>query len=411
MGPKTAGSLSPPYRLACPAVTLSPRSAPAAAPTLDFAFNAARWRTFRFGAGSVSIDPTSGRYLYLDAPAARLLRTLAVCETAQAAVERFARELSVDVPFVAGLAQKLEAELAHLAADASPTPDAAFDIDRVRPPAGAAAVDAVFDVGERPVRVRCFDPPIARSFAGMAAPARVRNREPTATIDLFAGDEGYLVTEDDRVLEATGDPFVARWALVRALAAASYAGRRLVAVLHAAAVAAGEAAIVLAGAGGSGKTTLAAGLVRNGLSFLADDAVPLSADGEVLPIRLAMSIKAGGWPIVGALFPGLAQQPVHRLGRGQCRYLWPGAAAVPDPSVAAKPVAAVVFPRYCREAAPALERLTPLSLLAGLGATGTLPARQPAEFASLLRWAERVPAFRFVFGDLDGAVAAVRRLI
>ena len=392
-------------------MTFSPLPTPAAAPTLDLAFRAARWLSFRFGSGSVVIDPTSGRYLYLDALAARLLRTLAECETADAAVERLARELGVDVPFAAGLAQKLEAELAHLAADASPHPDAAFENDPVRPPPRAAALDAVFTVGERPVRVRCFDPPIARSFAGMAAPARAINCEPTPRVDLFEGDDRYVVAEDDRVLQTTDDPFVARWALVRTLAQASYAGRRLAAVLHAAAVAAGEAAIVLAGAGGSGKTTLAAGLVHDGLSFLADDAVPLTRDGEVLPIRLAMSIKAAGWPVVGALFPELSDQPVHRLGRGQCRYLWPGAAADPGPTVAAKPVAAVVFPRYCRDSATALERLTPVDLLAGLGATGTLPVGQPAAFASLLPWAGRVPAFRLVFGDLDGAVAAVRGLV
>lgn len=389
---------------------------PAAAPSLDLAFSAARWCSFRFGSGSVVIDPTSGRYLYLDTVASRLLRVLAACETGQAALARFACELGVDLPVAAALARKLEAELAHCRADAAPPPDTAAGNDLVCPPPGAAALDAVLEVGERPVRVRCFDPPIAGSFAGMAAPARTLDRKSTATLDLFGregryGEGGYHVTEDGRVLQATDDPFVARWALVRALAAASYADRRLVAVLHAAAVATGSAAIVLAGAGGSGKTTLAAGLVRNGFSFLADDAVPLTAAGEVLPVRLAMSIKAGGWPIVGALFPALFEQPVHRLGRGQCRYLWPGAAADPGPSAAPLPVGAVVFPRYCRAAAIAVEPLSPVDLLAGLGATGTLPTGQPEAFAALLRWAERVPAFRLVFGDLDGAIAAVRRLI
>lgn len=395
---------------------MSSHPIPTAAPSLDLAFSAARWCSFRFGSGSVVIDPTSGRYLYLDTLAARLLHLLAACEAAETALARFARELRVDLPVAAALARKLEGELAHCRADAAPPPDTAAGNGPVRPPPGAAALDAVLDVGERPVRVRCFDPPIARSFAGMAAPARTLNREPTATIDLFgregrSGEGGYHVTEDGRVLQATDDPFVARWALVRALAAACYAGRRVVAVLHAAAVANGNAAVVLAGAGGSGKTTLAAGLVRDGLSFLADDAVPLTADGEVLPVRLAMSIKAGGWPIVGALFPALFEQPVHRLGRGQCRYLWPVVAADPGPSAAPLPVAAVVFPRYCRGAATVVEPVSPVDLLAGLGATGTLPTGQKEAFASLLRWAERVPAFRLVFGDLDGAIAAVRRLI
>lgn len=390
---------------------MSPHPIPAAAPSLDLAFSAARWCSFRFGSGSVVIDPTSGRYLYLDTVASRLLHALAACESGQAALARFAHELRVDLSVAAALARKLEAELAHSVADAAPPPDTAAGNGPVRPPAGAAALDAVLEVGERPVRVRCFDPPIAGTFAGMAAPARTLNRAPSATIDLFSGEGGYHVTEDGRVIQATDDPFVARWALVRALAAASYAGRRLVAVLHAAAVATGSAAIVLAGAGGSGKTTLAAGLVRNGLSFLADDAVPLTADGAVLPVRLAMSIKAGGWPVVGALFPALSEQPVHRLGRGQCRYLWPVVAADPGPSAARLPVAAVVFPRYCRAAATAVEPVLPVDLLAGLGATGTLPTGQPEAFASLLRWAERVTAFRLAFGDLDGAIAAVRRLI
>ncbi len=395
---------------------MAPHPIPAAAPSLDLAFRAARWCSFRFGAGNVVIDPTSGRYLYLDTLATRLLHVLAGCESCEAALAQFTRELKVDLPVAAALARKLEAELAHCVADAAPAADAAAENGPVRPPAGAAALDAVLDVGDRPVRVRCFDPPIARSFEGMAAPARGLEREPTATIELFAresghGKDGYHVTAAGQVLQATDDPFVARWALVRALAAASYADRRLVAVLHAAAVAAGNAAIVLAGAGGSGKTTLAAGLVRNGLSFIADDAAPLTAGGEVLPVRLAMSIKAGGWPIVGALFPALSEQPVHRLGRGQCRYLWPVAATDPGPSAAPLAVAAVVFPRYCRAATTAVEPLSPLDLLAGLGTTGTLPTGQAEAFASLLRWAERVPACRLVFGDLDDAIAAVRRLI
>jgi hypothetical protein len=58
--------------------------------------------------------------------------------------------------------------------------------------------------------------------------------------------------------------------------------RRLL-VLHGNAVAIGDRCLVCVGPSGSGKSTLAAALMKRGHRILADDVVPVDADGRVLP--------------------------------------------------------------------------------------------------------------------------------
>ena len=51
------------------------------------------------------------------------------------------------------------------------------------------------------------------------------------------------------------------------------------------------------------------------VSFVADDIVLLEErSGLVSPVRLAISIKNGSWPVVGSLFPELADAPIIHFG-------------------------------------------------------------------------------------------------
>ena len=68
---------------------------------------------------------------------------------------------------------------------------------------------------------------------------------------------------------------------------------------------------ILAGAGGSGKTTLTAGLDSSGFMLVADDVVPLIARSGLLePVPMSMCIKEGSWPILKNLYVEADQYPV-----------------------------------------------------------------------------------------------------
>jgi hypothetical protein len=185
--------------------------------------------------------------------------------------------------------------------------------------------------------------------------------------------------------------------------------RPWLALLHAGAIALPAGCLLLCGDSGAGKSSLLAGLVHAGFPFMADDIVPLEeGSGLVWPVRLAISIKNGSWPAIGSLFPQLAGAPVVRFGGRTMRYLWPDARAVAVDS-AGYP-AAVLFPRYVKDAPVALTRLDPAHALTLLGEGGSVLPTTDAGLAEFLAWWGELPAYLLSYGRLDEAVAAVRAL-
>ena len=79
--------------------------------------------------------------------------------------------------------------------------------------------------------------------------------------------------------------------------------------LHANAVRVGEHAALVMGPSGAGKSTLAAELSRRGLDLLADDVVPVDADGLA-------------WPLSG--WPGWTSSRSPSTGARSTPFPWPG---------------------------------------------------------------------------------------
>jgi hypothetical protein len=231
------------------------------------------------------------------------------------------------------------------------------------------------------------------------------------------GDQLYMETPGVRVLCRAGEgrTTVSRlesapedlWLLSRpmlTLPLLEMLERRGLYGVHAAGVAVGDRAVVLAGPSGSGKSTLAVTLARAGLPLLSDDLVFLSADGGVrvhgFPEEIDVSAQTAGWfPELGSLAgPPPAGWPKHRVRADEV--LGAVAAPVCEPGVLIVPTVAGDQPTTVAELAPgeALLELAPNVLLtdrassqAHLDALGALVRSSRCHRLSVGRDFERIP--------------------
>jgi hypothetical protein len=173
--------------------------------------------------------------------------------------------------------------------------------------------------------------------------------------------------------------------------------------LHAAAVARGGSALVLAAPPGTGKSTLALALVQRGFDYLSDELAPVDVPGlRVYPYPHALCLKSRP--------PAPCSLPPAALDVGG-RYHVPAAAlseSIPRHPV---PLGALVFlTRGVR--ATTCERLTPASASAHLMANAlNARAHELDGLSAAARLAEQIPAFRIDTSSLDAACALVDEAI
>jgi hypothetical protein len=282
--------------------------------------------------------------------------------------------------------------------------------------ADAPALDAVYLIGDHPVRVRCDDGVLAGVIEAACGSCRVGDAGGTlADVDVIEKDGWFAVRSDyaalTRVDDLTPNRALARHRCLTALIESARRPRPWLGILHAASVSAGGRCVVLPGAKGSGKSTLTAALIAAGIDFVADDYAPLEqTTWRVWPVPYAPGVKRGSWRPLRRRYPGVYARPVHEFAGLQVRYL-EVAAERRAPLDRGLPVAALVFPRYKAGSAFEERRMTAAEALAGLCHAKSLLDRQPEVFAETLRWIEAVPAYQLTYGDLDGAVAWVLSLL
>jgi hypothetical protein len=180
--------------------------------------------------------------------------------------------------------------------------------------------------------------------------------------------------------------------------------------IHAAGLASPDGALLLAGKGGSGKTTLAAALTADGWEYLSDDAVLLKARTlDAVGVPYSLAIKAGSWPILAGLYPDLADKNIHLRQDGKpVRYLLPPRGDFGQP----RPVRWIVFPRRKAGATSLLRRLGRLrGLQALMEHCCAIPKPlTPQDVEGLIQWSDSVQFFDLVGSDIDTASAELRAM-
>jgi len=319
----------------------------------------------------------------------------------------------------AQITQTLESwrELGLLARPTNAAPHAQPVISPVvREAKTSLALDAVYLVGDRPVRVRCDDAALAPLIDAACAPSRTEsNGYALPCVDLVAQNGWFAIRADDVVLAAapspTDSPARARHRCLTALLESARYGRRWLGILHAAAVAEDGGCVLLSGGSGSGKSTLTAALVAAGASFVTDDYTPLEQGSWLAwPVPYAPSIKRGSWRALSRHYPALRTAPVHRHRGLELRYLQLDQARR-APLNRGLPVRALVFPRYEKGGAGELRQITVAEALTRLCHAASILDRRPEVLAETLRWVEAVPRYELVHGDLETAVGQVRSLL
>jgi hypothetical protein len=181
--------------------------------------------------------------------------------------------------------------------------------------------------------------------------------------------------------------------------------------VHAAVLGNANSCVMLPGASGTGKSTLAACLLgRRKVRLLTDDIALLDrATLDVEPMPAPLVLKRGSWELVGGL-PGLAAAPVrHRYGE-EVRYIAPDRAQIAQGRM---PVRAIVFP--ARSAAHP-EAPRPLTQIEGLQRMLAAPATIRGPIAEetlvrLIRWSEAVAFYHLSYDRPEHAAAAVEALL
>jgi HprK-related kinase A len=129
--------------------------------------------------------------------------------------------------------------------------------------------------------------------------------------------------------------------------------------IHASVVQCDRGGMIFPGSPGSGKTTLAAGLLARGWRYLSDEFALIEPEHRrLVPYPKALCIKAGSYAVMERLGLTIRSAAVHAKPlKGPVRFLNPTKIR-PDAVGTPCPIRAVVFPTYVNGADPCLRAIS-----------------------------------------------------
>lgn len=222
---------------------------------------------------------------------------------------------------------------------------------------------------------------------------------------------GNLLVYRDRELFAASPGIDALAPIVKSLVwTTAVRDQRFFLNIHAGVVSDGTRCILLPAAPGSGKSTLTAALVHAGYEFFSDE-VALLEDRtlDVFPVPLALCVKDSGIEVLADRFPQLRALAIHRRGDGKrVAYMPPPARSRPT-SESARPVGALIFPRFTPGGGTSFAPLPRPEALQRLmtECIGVAEALDTHRVEALVRWISAIPCYALAHGSTDEAIAAV----
>jgi HprK-related kinase A len=199
------------------------------------------------------------------------------------------------------------------------------------------------------------------------------------------------------------------WGINYALASRMYCDL----LLHAGVVERGGAAIVMPAMPGSGKSTLTAALSLSGFRLLSDEfGVVRLSDSALLPMLRPVALKNASIDVIAAAFPAAVIGPrFPKTHKGTVAHLAPLASHVEARHVAAQP-RLIIFPRFDAAIDVDLEPVGKGRAFARLAVNSfNYDALGPDAFDALGQVVQQSSCWVLHYGNLEGAIAAIRRLV
>jgi hypothetical protein len=181
-------------------------------------------------------------------------------------------------------------------------------------------------------------------------------------------------------------------------------------LFHASAVERDGAALIFPAPMESGKTTLAAGLVRAGFRYLTDEAVAIDPDTLLVqPYPKALSVDSGSWEVLADLRPQVREELLPYVG-GQWHVnpdaIRPGAVA---PACLPR---FVIAPRYVQGVTTTLEPISRAEAISVLAENSfNLPNLGASGFTALGQVVRGCRGYRLIVGDLSEACQLISRAL
>jgi hypothetical protein len=181
--------------------------------------------------------------------------------------------------------------------------------------------------------------------------------------------------------------------------------------LHAALLRFGDLQLLIAGASGAGKTTLALALAaEEECAMLGDDIVIVEETSRLRGIPFPIAVKDGSWPLLQDFCPQLASLPIHIRPDGKIVKFLPG--EVDNADNWPMKTRTIVFIRQNPVRQCSLSRIHPLAAFQRLLAEAAAPGHRltDAAFAALRELVNTSQAFEMEISRLDDAVETIRGL-
>lgn len=176
----------------------------------------------------------------------------------------------------------------------------------------------IYWLGGGRIEVKSDDPELLQRFHACACHLEDHHPGPLAgTFALCREGNGYFLYKGEKKINfftsANNLIVQAIWEVIEM--GCRIPGRLM--TIHGGAVAKEGVCCILAGPGGSGKTTLTAALVASGFMLVADDVIPVgSRNGWLESVPMSMCIKEGSWAVLRDLYPEADGCPVYsRFGK------------------------------------------------------------------------------------------------
>jgi hypothetical protein len=238
--------------------------------------------------------------------------------------------------------------------------------------------------------------------------------EPTTTVHLRArkvGDAYHLERDGTSLgtVDTAQEVFVAFFTTGYLAAFAAMPADAI--VFHGVTIAAGHQRVLLIGPSGTGKSTVAAHLVANGVDVLGDEYAVL-IDDELTALPRRFHLKPGSLPLLPELRDVLDRSPLIADSTGRWARSFDPADVGRPRVIAGGHLRAVVEVVPNHGGATTLETTTQVETAARLMAQTFVPAGPPGPWIDRLCRALRdTTTHRLVLGDLDAALVALQPLV